>query len=403
MPTYQYTARDGQGVLVKETLAYQDEGKLRSHLRQNGLFVLNVAEVKRGGFRIGRKGRVGLQDLIIMTRQLRTMINAGMPLVTGLETLAEQTPNVTLAGILVEVARSVQHGTSISAAFEQYPQHFPTMLTTLIHAGEEGGRLPETLQEAGRQLEMMMEIRQKLISALVYPAFTLAATIGTVAAMLIWIVPVFAGIYADLHASLPPMTQGLITISNLLVHQGWLLALFLLALIDVIRRYYRTPSGRLRIDGYKLRVPLFGALFLKSATANLTGSLAGLLSSGVGLLPALQTASRVCGNEVLADAARNAAEKVALGRRLSEELESSELFPPMVVKMIAIAEDLGTLPEVLKEVTAAYNEEVEYTIRRILGLVEPVTVLCLGGLVGTVLVALYYPIFNMGNVFLNGA
>ncbi|HOQ30386.1 MAG TPA: type II secretion system F family protein, partial [Armatimonadota bacterium] len=373
------------------------------YLRENDLFVLGISEVKRSVFRNPFQRGVGLQDLIIMTRQLRTMIHAGMPLYTGLETLAEQTPNPKLAEVLTEVARAVAHGVSISSAMAQYPRYFPPMLLTLIQAGEEGGRLPETLNEAARQLELLMEIRQKLISALVYPAFTFLATVGTVAAMLIWIVPVFAQIYEELNAPLPGITRLLIAISDLVVHNGWIMLLALIAGLDALRRYYRTPRGRLRIDGLKIRIPLLGQLFLKSATANLTGSLAGLLRSGVGLLPALQTAAQVCGNEVLAEAARTAAKNVSVGRRLSEELEASGQFPAMVIRMVAVAEDLGTLPDVLQEITVSYNEDVEYTIRRMMALVEPVTVLCLGGVVGFVLVALYYPIFNMGNVFLSGA
>ncbi|HOJ20416.1 MAG TPA: type II secretion system F family protein [Armatimonadota bacterium] len=403
MPVYQYRARDAQGQLVTEVLAYEDELSLRRYLRENDLFVLGISEVKRSVFRNPFQRGVGLQDLIIMTRQLRTMIHAGMPLYTGLETLAEQTPNPKLAEVLTEVARAVAHGVSISSAMAQYPRYFPPMLLTLIQAGEEGGRLPETLNEAARQLELLMEIRQKLISALVYPAFTFLATVGTVAAMLIWIVPVFAQIYEELNAPLPGITRLLIAISDLVVHNGWIMLLALIAGLDALRRYYRTPRGRLRIDGLKIRIPLLGQLFLKSATANLTGSLAGLLRSGVGLLPALQTAAQVCGNEVLAEAARTAAKNVSVGRRLSEELEASGQFPAMVIRMVAVAEDLGTLPDVLQEITVSYNEDVEYTIRRMMALVEPVTVLCLGGVVGFVLVALYYPIFNMGNVFLSGA
>ena len=403
MPVYQYRARDAQGQLVTEVLAYEDELSLRRYLRENDLFVLGISEVKRSVFRNPFQRGVGLQDLIIMTRQLRTMIHAGMPLYTGLETLAEQTPNPKLAEVLTEVARSVGHGVSISSAMAQYPRYFPPMLLTLIQAGEEGGRLPETLHEAARQLELLMEIRQKLISALVYPAFTFLATVGTVTAMLIWIVPVFAQIYQELNAPLPGITRMLIAISDMVVHSGWILLLALLAGLDALRRYYRTPKGRLRIDGMKIRIPLLGQLFLKSATANLTGSLAGLLRSGVGLLPGLQTAAQVCGNAVLAEAARTAAKNVSVGRRLSEELEASGQFPAMVIRMVAVAEDLGTLPEVLQEITVSYNEDVEYTIRRMMALVEPVTVLCLGGVVGFVLVALYYPIFNMGNVFLSGA
>ncbi len=170
-----------------------------------------------------------------------------------------------------------------------------------------------------------------------------------------------------------------------------------------LRRYYRAPEGRLQIDRLKLKIPLLGNLFRKSAAANLTGSLAGLIDGGLPIIQALQTASKVCGNELMARAVRTAAENVTIGRRLSDELERSDQFPLMVVRMISIAEDVGTPPEVLRQISASYIEEVEYTIRRVMGLIEPIVVLCVGGIVGFVLVALYYPIFNLGNVFLSGA
>lgn len=401
MPIYQYTARNEDGNLVSETVAFRDELALRHHLRKNSLFVLQVAERRRSRLQIRRGVRLG--DLVIMTRQLRTMVQAGMPLITGLEALAEQSLNPTLTTTLEQVARAVGAGKPLHATLAEYPNIFPEMLVMLIRSGEESGRLPESLLEASRQLELQMEVRQKVISALIYPCFTLLATFGTVAVMLIWIVPVFAQIYKELHATLPPPTLFLIWLSDVLIHQAWIVLLVLIAVFIALRRYYKTPDGRLRIDRIKLKIPLFGVLFRKSASANLTGSLAGLLDSGVPLIQALQTCARVCGNEVLAGAARTAAHNVTLGRRLSDELERSEQFPLMVSRMIAMAEEVGTLPEVLRQIAAGYIEEVEYTIRRIMGLIEPIMVLCVGGIVGFVLVSLYYPIFNLGNVFLAGA
>lgn len=401
MPIFQYTARDDRGRLVSERIAFRDEIGLRHHLRKNHLYVLQIAEYRPTRIRLRRTVRLG--DLIIMARQLRTMIDGGMPLVSGLEALAEQTPNPRLAEILSEVARAVTSGRSLASTLSDYPTIFPEMLITLVRSGEEGGRLPEALQEASRQLELQMEVRQKLISALMYPAVTLAATALTVAVMLIFIVPVFADIYRQLNATLPPPTLFLIWLSDVLVHQSWIVLLILVGLSAAFRRFYRTPEGRLKIDAWKLRLPLFGGLFRKSASANLTGSLSGLLNSGVPLLQALQTSSRACGNELMGDAIRRAAHNVSLGRRLSDEMEQSGHFPLMVVRMIAIAEESGNLPEVLKQIAAAYIEEVEYTIRRIMTVIEPVMVLVVGGIVGFVLVCLYYPIFNMANVFLEGA
>lgn len=402
MPTFQYTARTSGGQLVSEAINYSDELALRQYLRSNDLFVLDVREKKTK--RTARTaGRVGLGDIILFTRHLRTMVMAGMPLLTALEALVEQSASGKLSEVLQNVTSGVATGKTLAAAMGRYPTVFPELLITMTHAGEESGRLPETLSEASRQLELQMEIRQKFISAMMYPAFTLIATFLTVTAMLVFIVPVFANIYRELKAPLPAITQVLISISDGLVHYGWIALLALIAGLAFLKRYYNTPEGRLRIDGIKLRLPLLGTLVQKTASANLTSSLAGLLDSGVPLMQALQTSSRVCGNEVMADAARSASANLALGRRLSAELERSGHFPPMVVRMIAMAEEVGAMPEVLRQVAAGYIEEVEYAIRRIMTVIEPIMVLCVGGIVGFVLVAMYYPIFNMGNVFLSGA
>jgi len=402
MPTFEYTARTGSGQLVSEAINYTDELALRQYLRSSDLYVLEVREKK---VRRAAKatGRVGLGDIILFTRHLRTMIMAGMPLLSALEALMEQSASARLTQVLENVTKGVATGKSLATSMGQYPTVFPELLVTMTHAGEESGRLPDTLKEASRQLEMQMEIRQKLISAMMYPAFTLTATVLTVTAMLVFIVPVFAKIYRDLKAPLPAITQLLIQISDILVHQGWIVLLIGIAGLAFLRRYYRTPEGRLHIDGIKLKIPMVGNLVRKSSSANLTSSLAGLLDSGVPLINALQTASRVCGNEVMAEAARSAAHNLALGRRLSSELERSGHFPQMVVRMIAMAEEVGAMPEVLRQVAAGYIEEVEYAIRRVMTIIEPIMVLCVGAIVGFVLVAMYYPIFNMGNVFLSGA
>jgi len=326
-----------------------------------------------------------------------------MPLVTGLEALADQASNPRLAQMLTEVARMVAHGATLADTLAQYPRMVPPLLITLVRSGELGGRLPEALDEAARQFELQLETRQKLISASIYPAFTLLATFATLTAMLLWIVPVFADIYKQLHAPLPAITLMLVGMSEAVIHYGWVFALCLIVTLACLIRYYRTPEGRLRIDGLKLKLPLFGGLYQEAASAGITGSLAGLLDSGLPLLQALQSAADVSGNAVIGKAVHETASNITLGRRFSDELDRTGHFPLMVVRMISIAEEVGTLPDVLREITQAYNEEVEYTIKRIVTLVEPMMVLVVGGIVGFMLVALYYPIFMLGQVFSAGA
>jgi type IV pilus assembly protein PilC len=401
MPIFEYTARTESGQLVSETVAFNNEVALRDYLRENNLFVVGVEERRRVSLQVRR--RAGLGDLIIMTRQLRTMINAGMPLVTGLQSLAQVTPNRHLAEVLEQIGRSVGHGTALAAALEQYPHVFPQMLVALVRAGEEGGRLPETLKEAARQLELQMEIRQKVITAMIYPAFTLLATFGAVVFMLLWIVPVFSDIYEELKAPLPPITLSVVWASDLLLSYGWVVLVVVAGVVIALRRYNATPGGRLRLDGLRLKLPVFGSLMLKSSTANLTGSLAGLVDSGVPLIRALETAAGACGNAVIEQAVLQASRNIVLGRRLSDELEQTGLFPLMVTRMIAVSEDVGTLPMVLREIADSYIEEVDYTLRRLMSMMEPMMIAVIGVVVGYILLAIYYPIFNIGRVFEQGA
>lgn len=398
MPLFQYTARDPNGQKVVQLVNYSDEPALRKHLRANNLFVLEVTE-RKGQARRG-SGRVGLADLITFCRHLRTMIAAGMPLVSALDAMASQTTSARLGQVLAEVTSEVSAGKTLSRALSAHTTVFPEVVTMLVAAGEEGGRLPETLAEASRQLEVQLDVRQKLISALMYPIFTLVLTVGVVTAMLVWIVPTFANIYKSLNAQLPGPTLALVALSGFIKAWGWLITLVIIAAVLVLKRWYKTPEGRIRLDAAKLKIPVFGNLVRKSASANLTNCLAGLLESGVPLVNALETSAQVCGNEVMSLAARAAAKNLVIGRPLSSELERSGQFPPMVTRMVALAEEVGALPEVLKQIADGYIEDVDYAVKRLLTVIEPIMVVFVGGIVGALLVAMYYPIFNMGNAFL---
>lgn len=398
MPVYTYRARDGQGQLVDESISFESEPALREHLRARNLFVVDVKE-DRSRWKLRR---VPLSELVVMIRQLRTLLNAGMPLVQGLDALAQQSTHATLREVLGQIARSVRHGSGLGDAFADHDWVFPPLLIALVRSGELGGRLPETLQESARQLEQQMEVRQKVVNALAYPAFTLAATCLTVVFMLVFVVPVFDQIYRDLKAPLPTVTRMLVDIANLLIRYGWLMAIGAVLGGMWLSRWARQPAGRRRLDTWRLKLPMFGPLFLKSASARLTGSLAGLLDSGLPLSKALIASADVCGNVIIGDLARDAAGRVMTGRSLSQALDETGTLPLLVVRMVAVGEQVGTLPQVLREVNSAYIVDVDYTMRRVLALVEPIMVLLVAVIVGFVLVALYYPIFNLGNVFLDG-
>jgi len=399
VPTFRYTARDAMGRLVQDTLVVNDPVALRATLRASDLYLVKYVETRRRG---GARGRIKTQDILVMTRQLRTMVQAGMPLVTSLETLATQSNNLRLREVMASVARSVSGGRSLADSMEDQKKVFPEILLTLVRSGEEGGRLPESLKEAVHQIDLQLQVRQKIVNASIYPVFTLAATFGVLVAMLVWIVPIFGNIYKELKTDLPAPTQMLIDLSVgvrrwFLVHAG-----LVGGAVWMFLRWTATSGGRFALDRAKLRVPLLGDLFVKAAVAGLAGSLAGLLESGVPLIQALRSAAAVGGNQVLADAVQQAAIGVSSGRRFSDELERTGYFPRMVVGMISISEDVGTLPEVLRQISEAYQEELEHALRRIVAVMEPAMILFAGAIVGFVLVALYYPIFMLPSAMMKG-
>ncbi|MFM7321642.1 MAG: type II secretion system F family protein [Armatimonadota bacterium] len=399
MPTFRYTARDSAGRLVQDTLVVNDPVSLRATLRASDLYLVKYAETRRRG---GARGRIKVQDMLVMTRQLRTMVQAGMPLVTGLETLSTQSNNLRLREVMAQVTRSVSGGRSLADSMEEQKGVFPEILLTLVRSGEEGGRLPESLREAAHQIDLQLQVRQKVVNASIYPVFTLVATFGVLVAMLVWIVPVFGNIYKELKTDLPAPTQMLIDLSALLRKYSLIFLLALGGAILLFLKWAATADGRLVIDRFKLRIPLLNDLFIKAAVAGLAGSLAGLLESGVPLIQGLRSAAAVSGNQVLADSVNQAAIGVSSGRRLSDELERTGYFPRMVVGMISISEDVGTLPEVLRQVAEAYQEELEHALRRIVAVMEPAMILFAGAIVGFVLVALYYPIFMLPNAMMKG-
>lgn len=398
MARFWFSARDGDGRLIEDVLVARDVPEMRSRLRRDGLFLVSFGEdrAKRTG-----SGRAKVPEILVLVRQLRTMIQAGMPLVAGLDMLSTQSPNPAVRSVVGEIARSVGNGRTLAESMADHPGFFPEILLTLVRSGEDGGRLPDSLGEAAHQIELSLQIRQKVVNASIYPLFTLGATFAVLTAMLIWIVPVFSGIYKELGSELPGPTQVLVVLSGLVRGYFLLCSGVVAAVVFGVRRYGSTSEGRLRFDGWKLRVPLLSELILKAAVAGLAGSLSGLLESGVPLIQALRSASGVCGNQVLAQVVLEASDGIAQGRRLSDELARSQRFPRMLVGMIGIAEEVGTMPEVLRQLSESYHEEVELTLRRVVALMEPAMILFAGGVVGFVLVALYFPIFMLPNAFLS--
>ncbi|MCS6776533.1 MAG: type II secretion system F family protein [Chloroherpetonaceae bacterium] len=406
MPTYAYTARDRNGNPVQGVVISADIDTVRELLRERDLFLTSAVEQggalpqESTGVRVRRGRRVRIGDMVVMSRQLATLVRAGLPLNECLYTTALQSENQYLRDVLHQVRRDVLGGSSLAEAVARHPNVFPELYVALIRAGEAGGVLDETLDIAAEQFDKEAELREKVRSAFIYPIIVICVAIFVVGFLILFVIPQFDKVYRAFNAQLPLVTLALLRFSAFAVSPlGFplLLALTVGGYVAV-RRYIRTPKGRERWDRFKINVWLFGPLNRKVAIARLTRTLSAMVRSGVPILQALAISSRVANNVIIMTAMNRVAEFVQQGSRLWMPMEQTGEFPPIVTRMIAAGEESGNLDEMLTELTRFYDRDIEYTVQKLTRLLEPALTVLIGGVVLFVLLALYMPIFNLTNV-----
>ncbi|MBC7252567.1 MAG: type II secretion system F family protein [Actinobacteria bacterium] len=401
--TYNYRVRDRQGKIVTGKLEADNETAVSQRLREMGYFVISVEEEK---VPISKKElhifkpKVKAKDITVFTRQFATMINAGLPLVKCLSILSEQTENPVLTEVISDVQHEVEMGRSLSDALAKHPEVFKDLYTSMVKAGEIGGVLDDVLLRIATTLEREDEIRRRIKSAMTYPAAMFAISILLLFVMLIFVVPIFEKMFRDMGASLPFLTRIIVDISHFLV--SWK-GLVLLALVVVgvvfLRRWLKTPAGRRRLDSLKLRLPVFGSLLHKMSLSRFSRTLGTLVASGVPILQALEITSATVGNVLVAEAVEDVRASVKEGESIAKPLSQSPLFPPMVTQMLAIGEETGALDTMLNKVSDFYDSEVSATVEALTSLLEPVLIVFLGVVVGTIVISLYMPIFSLISQF----
>jgi type IV pilus assembly protein PilC len=406
MPTFSYTARDRQGKPVSGTLIGSDPDAIREMLRAQDLFLTYAtveddsadATADGGPRRLNR--RVRAVDMVVFSRQLATLVRAGLPIIECLLTVSQQTENQQLFAAIQQVRGDILAGSNFADALSRHPKVFSELFVALVRAGEAGGLLAETLETAAEQLDKESELREKVKTAFAYPAFVLVVTFLVVSFLVIVVIPRFAEIYASFRAKLPPITLLLVQISHLVFSPVFdLLVLATAVLIGIaLSAAARTPRGRRRLDRLKLGLWLFGPLYRKVAIARLTYALSAMLHSGVPILQALTISARVANNIVFSDAMLRVADFVQQGARLWMPLEQTGQFPPMVIRMIAAGEESGSLDLMLSEVARYYQRDVDYSVQKLTRFIEPVLTIVVGGIVLFVLLALYLPVFNLTTV-----
>ncbi len=395
---YAYKVKDNRGKLVEGKVEAETEAAVADKLRSMGYRPLEIRQANTGlerEFRLFGRERVKLKDLAVFSRLFATMINAGLSMLRTLTILAEQTENGELKRVLRLVKTDVESGSSISAAFAKHPRVFPPLMVSMVKAGEAGGFLDTSMRQIADNYEAEVKLRGKIKAAMTYPVVVLILAVLMVIGMLLFVVPVFEDMFATLGGTLPLPTRVLVTLSGWMKFIAPLLAIGTVGGLVAWRKYGRSERVRNVVDPLKLKIPVFGKLFQKVALARFARTLSTLLRSGVPILAALEITGDSTGNVVITKALADVQESVKSGESISGPLATHAVFPPMVVHMMASGEETGALDEMLGKIGEFYDQEVEATTESLTALIEPLMIAFLGGVVGSMIIALYLPIFKI--------
>lgn len=404
MPTYVVRARDAKGNPKKQKITASSPAEARSTLREQGLFVQDLTE-DRGlmeslsSYDLSQikssMAKVTVKDKAIFSRQFAVLINAGVAMVRGLGVLSDQCPNPKLKKALQEISSDVQQGTNLSDAMRKHPYCFDGLYTSMVEAGEVGGVLDEVMNRLSTLLEDIARLQNQIKSAMAYPIAVGIIAVTVFIGMTVFLLPTFADIFEQLHAELPAFTKLMLTISKVLrtpMYSGGVIAI-IAVLTFAYRRYYNTRVGRETMDRFFLKMPLFGDLIQKTATARFCRTFGSLSRSGVPILTALEIVRDTAGNQVIANAVDEARREVQTGGMISLALQKEQVFPVMAIQMISIGEETGEIDTMLMKVADFYEDEVEQSVKALTSIMEPIMIVVLGGMVGSILVAMYLPMF----------
>ncbi|AEE46135.1 type II secretion system F family protein [Cellulomonas fimi] len=399
--TFEYAVRDRSGKIVKGRVEANNQAAVANRLREMGLAAVSISEISTSGLNSeitipGFGGnKISLKDLAVMSRQLATMIDSGLSLLRALAILSEQTESKPLAKVLAQVRSDVEVGVAFSTALGKHPTVFPPLMINMVKAGEVGGFLDETLVSVANNFEAEVKLRGKIKSAMTYPVVVFVVAILATTGMLLFIVPIFAGMFSSLGGTLPLPTRILMFLSQALKITIIPTVIALIVFAVWWGKHKNDRGIRERVDPWKLKVPVFGALFKKIAISRFTRNFGTMIHAGVPLLQALEIVGETSGNIVIERAAKAVQESVRRGESLAGPLSQHEVFPPMVVQMMAVGEDTGALDTMLAKVADFYDQEVESTTEQLTSLIEPIMIVVIGAIVGAMVIAMYMPIFGI--------
>ena len=400
MPTFTYKARDNAGQVFTGTLEGDSREMVIDRLREMKYFIISVNK-KSGGLlstELTLFQTIKIRDLAIFFRQFATMVSAGLTLVNCLEILSKQTENKLLSKKIEDIKKNVEQGATLTDAFANHPETFSDLYINMIKAGEIGGVLDDILNRIATLMEKEYELRQKIKSAMTYPGFVMGAAVLMGIFMLTFILPQFVGVFQQFGGQLPFLTKMLVGFT-VLFNTYWYIFFGVAALIVFLFiSYNRTKQGHKNIDRIKLKIPVFGNLLLKTAINRFTRILGTLIQSGVPIIQSLKVSADSIGNDIIAEAVVESADRIKEGQSISAPLEESGVFPPMVTQMIMVGEESGELETMLLNVSQFYDQEVQRAVEQLTSVIEPIMMAVVALGVGVLVIAMYLPIFNMVNL-----
>ncbi len=400
MPVYIWKGKDAKGNKKSGEIEANNENIARLLLRRQNITVTKIKPKPKDLFENVKwlQPRVKDRDIVVFIRQFATMIDAGLPLVQGLQILQEQQTNRTFKAVLKQVQKEVEEGATFADALKKHPQVFDELTINLVAAGETGGILDVILNRLASYMEKIAALKKKVKGAMTYPAVVTVIAILVTAVILIFVIPVFSKMFADFGSALPAPTQFVIKLSNAARNYFHWFIIGIILLVIAFKRFRKTEKGKDITDRLMLRLPVFGILLKKVAVAKFTRTLGTMLSSGVPILEAMDIVAKTSGNKVIEKAILETKASVAEGKSITEPMMHSEVFPPMVVQMISVGESTGALDAMLGKIADYYDEEVDAAVEALTSMLEPFMMVFLGVVIGGLVISMYLPIFKMASV-----
>lgn len=400
MPVFLWQAENKKGESQKGEMDAPDEAAVRGRLRRQGYKVDKVRPKPKDLFEniAFMQPKVTEKDIVVFSRIFATMINAGLPLMQCLDILGGQEQNKTLSSIIKNMRSDIEAGSTLTDALKKYPKIFDQLFVNLVAAGESGGILDVILQRLSAYMEKAMKLKSKVKGAMTYPISVLGISVGVVALLLLKVIPVFQKMFEGMGSDLPGPTQFLVDASAFAQNNFIYAVIGVAVFVYAFKMYYKTEKGTLTVDALVLKLPVFGPLLKKVAVAKFTRTLSTMMSSGVPIMEGLEIVSKTAGNKIIENAIMNTRRSIGEGKTIAEPLMETDIFPPMVVQMIAVGEATGALDTMLAKIADFYDDEVDAAVDAMTALLEPFMMVFLGGVVGGMIIAMYLPIFKMASV-----